>query len=94
MSAARHSASWRRSRPVWSAGALIVLVLTAGCGSDPIHKDDTFMDAQTTGVLHIEGGECFTDPTYEAAAAEDVVTYKPCEEGADNQSYKFVHAPE
>lgn len=52
------------------------------------------MDAQTTGVLDIEGGDCFSDPTYSESAAEDIVVYSPCDEGADNQAYHFVHAPD
>ncbi len=75
------------------AGAGLALAVLSGCGGTT-HKDDTLMDAQTTGVLDIEGGECFSDPTYSEAAAEEVVLYTSCEDGADNQSYHFVHAPD
>ncbi|WP_285778708.1 hypothetical protein [Microtetraspora sp. NBRC 13810] len=56
------------------------------------HKDDAFISAQTTGILLIEGGECFSDPAYSPVAGEPVVVYTPCADGADNQSYGFVHA--
>ncbi|WP_157530468.1 hypothetical protein [Microtetraspora niveoalba] len=55
-------------------------------------KDDSFVTARTTGILTIEGGECFTDPTYSRSAGEPVVVYTPCAEGADNQSYGFAEA--
>ncbi|WP_434743467.1 hypothetical protein [Micromonospora sp. SH-82] len=57
-------------------------------------KDDTFVDAQTNGILTIEGGECFTDPAYSTRLGDVVVLYASCEEGADNQSYAFLHAPD
>lgn len=55
-------------------------------------KDDRFITAQTSGILDIEGGECFTDPVYSPGAGEPVVLYVPCAQGADNQVYGFVHA--
>ena len=55
-------------------------------------KDDLFITAQTSGILDIEGGECFTDPAYSPGAGEPVVLYVPCAQGADNQVYGFVHA--
>lgn len=75
--------------------ALVALlaVTVAGCGGDT-HKDDTFIDAGVTGLLDIEVTECFSDPEYSDFAGEDVVIYTPCVDGADNQSYMFVHAPE
>jgi hypothetical protein len=60
----------------------------------PTIKDETFVTARTSGILHIEAGECFTDPAYSGEAAEVVVLYTPCHERAANQSYGFVHAPE
>lgn len=62
---------------------------TAGPGRD---KDDLFITAETSGILDIEGGECFADPVYSPGAGEPVVLYTPCAQGADNQSYGFVHA--
>ncbi|MGS2641326.1 hypothetical protein [Streptosporangium sp. LJ11] len=60
----------------------------------PTIKDETFVTARTSGILHIEAGECFTDPAYSGEAAEVVVLYTPCHERAANQSYGFVHAPD
>ncbi len=50
------------------------------------------MTPETTGVLNLEAGECFTDPEYSPAAGEEVVLYTTCDQHADNQSYGFVHA--
>lgn len=72
--------------------ALLVLGVSA-CGG-PTHKDDAFIDAGVTGLLDIELTECFSDPEYSDFAGEDVVLYTPCVDGADNQSYMFVQAPE
>lgn len=55
-------------------------------------NDATFITAATPGILDIEGGECFSDPTYSAAAGGEIVLYTPCPQQADNQSYGFVHA--
>lgn len=74
-------------------GALAVLGILAACGGS-VDKDDTFINAETSGILNIEGGECFDDPAYLESADDEVVLYVPCEEGADNQSYHFVHAPD
>ncbi|MER5643182.1 hypothetical protein [Streptosporangium sp. NPDC002524] len=60
----------------------------------PLVKGENFVTARTSGILHIEAGECFTDPAYSEEAAEVVVLYTPCHERAANQSYGFVHAPE
>ena len=57
-------------------------------------KDDLFITAQTPGILDIEGGECFDDPAYSPGAGEPVVLYVPCAQGADNQVYGFVSAPD
>ncbi|MFD7895180.1 hypothetical protein ACFV0C_07350 [Streptomyces sp. NPDC059568] len=57
-----------------------------------VHKDDTFITAETSGILLIEGAECFTDPTYSVTADEKVVLYRACREGAANQSYGFLEA--
>ncbi|WP_157521698.1 hypothetical protein [Herbidospora cretacea] len=57
-----------------------------------VDKGDDFMTPETTGVLNLEAGECFTDPEYSPAAGEEIVLYTPCDQHADNQSYGFVHA--
>ncbi|GAA3661268.1 hypothetical protein GCM10022224_025950 [Nonomuraea antimicrobica] len=57
-------------------------------------KSDAFITAETSGILLIEGGECFSDPTYSAGAGERIVVYTPCADGADNQSYGFTHVPD
>lgn len=62
---------------------------TAGTARD---KDESFITAETSGILDIEGGECFTDPAYSPGAGEPVVLYTPCTQGGDNQAYGFVHA--
>src|ERR1700754_1658078 len=59
----------------------------------PVVKTDTFITAQTSGILLIEGGECFSDPTYSPGAGERIVLYTPCANGAGNQSYAFTHVP-
>ncbi|WP_157574279.1 hypothetical protein [Jiangella muralis] len=73
--------------------ALVVVLAVAACGG-PAHKDDAFVDAGVTGLLDIELTECFSDPEYSQFAGEDVVVYLPCDEGADNQSFMFVQAPD
>ncbi|PZF81689.1 hypothetical protein [Jiangella anatolica] len=75
------------------AGVVLLALTAAACGG-ATHKDDTFVDAGVTGLLDIELTECFTDPEYSDLAGEDVVRYVACPEGADNQSYLFVHAPD
>ncbi|MEO3855140.1 hypothetical protein [Acrocarpospora sp. B8E8] len=60
----------------------------------PMVKTETFITAETTGILLIEGGECFSDPAYSPGAAERIVLYTPCADGADNQSYGFTHMPD
>ncbi|GAA3408377.1 hypothetical protein [Streptosporangium vulgare] len=67
---------------------------TATGAAGPTIKDETFVTARTSGILHIEAGECFTDPAYSEEEGEVVVLYTPCHERAANQSYGFVHAPE
>jgi hypothetical protein len=59
-----------------------------------VHKDEHFITAETSGILDIEGAECFDDPAYLASAGEKVVLYKPCTEKADNQSFGFKQAPD
>ncbi len=76
-----------------AAGLTLVALTASGCGGS-VHKDDTFIDAGVTGLLDIEVTECFSDPEYSDFAGENVVLYTPCVDGADNQSYMFVHAPE
>ncbi|SDH11183.1 hypothetical protein [Nonomuraea jiangxiensis] len=60
----------------------------------PAVKSEGFITAETTGILLIEGGECFSDPTYSPGAGEPIVVYTPCAQGADNQSYGFTHVPD
>jgi len=60
----------------------------------PVEKGDTFLTAETTGILDIEVGECFDDPTYSRMADDHVVVYRPCADGADNQSFGFVAVPD
>ncbi|RGC66964.1 hypothetical protein C5N14_21145 [Micromonospora sp. MW-13] len=85
-------------RPRHRGWALVAAVLAVAAfpAAEPRpaapHKDDTFITAQTTGILNIEGGECFTDPAHSRRAGGVVVLYRPCEEHADNQSYAFLHA--
>ncbi|GAA5069349.1 hypothetical protein HNP84_008945 [Thermocatellispora tengchongensis] len=61
---------------------------------EPAVKTDAFITAETSGILLIEGGECFSDPAYDPGAGEPIVLYTPCAEGADNQSFGFVHVPD
>ncbi|SDS96367.1 hypothetical protein SAMN04515669_2398 [Jiangella sp. DSM 45060] len=94
------SVTWRSSGDAYASAvparrplAVLVLLALAACGG-PAHKDDTFVDAGVTGLLDIELTECFSDPEYSQLAGEDVVLYLPCDEGADNQSFMFVQAPD
>lgn len=94
------SVTWRSSGNAYASAvparrplAVLVLLALAACGG-PAHKDDTFVDAGVTGLLDIELTECFSDPEYSQLAGEDVVLYLPCDEGADNQSFMFVQAPD
>ena len=76
-------------------GLCAVLLNPAGALTEPaVHKDERLITAETPGILDIEGGECFTDPAYHRSAAEEIVLYVPCTEGAANQSYGFVHVPD
>ncbi|MEU6645838.1 hypothetical protein ABZ863_25260 [Saccharomonospora sp. NPDC046836] len=83
-------------RYLLALGAVLLGLLTISPIARPgtLVKDERFITAQTTGILDIEPGECFTDPTYEAAAGEEVVRYRPCDEGAANQAYGFLQAAE
>ncbi|MEV0971300.1 hypothetical protein [Microtetraspora glauca] len=83
------SRGWALLPGIAALGALFVVPPTQA-----VAKDDTFITARTTGILHIEGGECFSDPAYSSSAGEPVVTYTPCVGGADNQSYGFAHVPD
>lgn len=89
--------SARVMAPVLALGALLVLLPAADAASvhPTVRKDETFLTAETGGVLAIEGGECFTDPGYVSVAGEVMVRYVPCDEGpAANQVYGFVAVPE
>lgn len=57
-------------------------------------KTETFITAETPGILLIEAGECFSDPAYSVRAGERLVLYTPCARGADNQAYGFTHVPD
>jgi hypothetical protein len=83
------SRRWALAATVGTLAAISAIDPTVG---PPVTKDDTFITAQTSGILNIEGGECFADPAYSRQAAEVIVRYEPCEEGADNQSYGFLRA--
>ncbi|WP_285586385.1 hypothetical protein [Herbidospora sp. NBRC 101105] len=72
---------------VLALGALFVIP-----AAPAVQKGDDFLTPETTGVLNLEPGECFTDPEYSPAAGEEIVLYTTCDQHADNQSYGFVHA--
>src|SRR5688500_15527682 len=74
------------------SAALIGGLVTGASRPDTVVKDDSFLDAETPGVLNIEAGECFDDPAYDIAFADVIVVYRPCVEGAQNQSYGFLQA--
>ncbi|MFY1671116.1 hypothetical protein ACN27G_14260 [Plantactinospora sp. WMMB334] len=82
----------RRWAVAATVGTLAAVAAIDPTVSPPVAKGDAFITAQTTGVLTIEGGECFSDPAYSPEAGEVVVRYEPCESGADNQSYGFLRA--
>ncbi|MBM7784792.1 hypothetical protein [Tenggerimyces flavus] len=75
---------------VVAAAVVILLIAQRGSGAPgaPVVKDETFLTAETAGVLAIEGGECFTDPAYSKQAKADEVVFTKCE-GADNQAFAF-----
>ncbi|MEV4538102.1 hypothetical protein AB0J82_30400 [Asanoa sp. NPDC049518] len=83
------------SRWVGMAASVLALgTLFATPPDAPVKKTDAFLTAETTGLLSIEATECFDDPEYDPMADDRVVIYVPCEEGADNQAYGFMYAPE
>ncbi|RKN10918.1 hypothetical protein D7319_07170 [Streptomyces radicis] len=85
------------SRRLVTFAALALLVLPAADaapGRAPTDKDDTFLTAEMGGVFDLEAGECFTDPAHSAVLGQVTVLYTPCEDGADNQVYGFVTAPD
>ncbi|MEV5894277.1 hypothetical protein [Nonomuraea fuscirosea] len=84
MAAIRH---WGLLPAVAALGTLFVVPPVG-----PVTKSEAFITAETTGILLIEGGECFGDPAYSPGAGEKIVLYTPCARGADNQSYGFIHA--
>jgi hypothetical protein len=71
---------------------VVALVAAFASGDDPVYKDDTFLDAESLGVLHMEGGDCFSDPVWSEADGQDIVEYTGCEPEADNQAYGFFQA--
>ncbi|MFK3985633.1 hypothetical protein ACI2K4_35380 [Micromonospora sp. NPDC050397] len=83
-----------RSRRRWAALAAVALIGVFPRAEPPqpiAVKGDDFISAETTGILNIEGGECFSDPAYSPRSNDVVVVYKACEERADNESFGFVH---
>ncbi|MDO3702749.1 hypothetical protein Q3W71_13835 [Micromonospora sp. C28SCA-DRY-2] len=84
----------RRWAVAATVGTLAALGAIEPSVSAPLTKSDAFVTAETSGILTIEGGECFADPAYSRRAAEVVVRYVPCEDGADNQAYGFLQAPD
>ncbi|MFF3437233.1 hypothetical protein [Streptosporangium sp. NPDC002721] len=92
----RPARRWALILGLVALGTLLPPPTTTGAAgtTGPRIKDETFVTARTSGILHIEAGECFTDPAYSEEAAEVVVLYTPCHERAANQAYGFVHAPE
>lgn len=80
----------RRWAVAATAGTLAALFAVEPSAPAPLTKTDTFVTAETTGILTIEGGECFTDPAYSRRDADVVVRYQPCERGADNQVFGFL----
>lgn len=70
------------------AAAVVILLVAQRAPGSPVAKDETFLTAETAGVLAIEGGECFTDPAYSERAKADEVVFTKCE-GADNQAFAF-----
>lgn len=77
------------------AVAALLGLVAAEPRSVGLAKDDHFLTVETPGVLHIEVGECFSDPFFYPRAGEVVVLYTPCEEPpVDNQTYGFVDAPD
>jgi hypothetical protein len=89
---ARPTSRWILLGVVLGLCAVTLNPASASVSAHTVDKDETFITAQTAGILDIEGGECFTDPTYLPSAGENVVLYRPCEQHADNQGYGFVHA--
>ncbi|WP_326557098.1 hypothetical protein [Micromonospora sp. NBC_01796] len=82
----------RRRRWAAVAAVALIAVFPKAEPAQPIAvKGDDFISAATTGILNIEGGECFSDPAYSKRSNDVVVIYKECEERADNESYGFVH---
>ncbi|MEV6695193.1 hypothetical protein AB0M35_27345 [Micromonospora sp. NPDC051196] len=72
--------------------ALLATLAGSATPAPAVAKDENFITAQTPGILNIEGGECFDDPTDLPEAGGGVVIYRPCALSADNQAYGFVHA--
>lgn len=68
-------------------GVLVVRQRTEPVASAAV-KDAAFINAETVGVLSIEGGECFADPAYSSTHKALEVVYTVCED-ADNQVYAF-----
>ncbi|MDQ7903007.1 hypothetical protein RB614_00545 [Phytohabitans sp. ZYX-F-186] len=83
-----------RAAGILLSAALLGGLVTGASRPEAVVKDDTFLDAETPGVLNIEAGECFDDPEYDVAFDGVIVLYRPCVEGAQNQSYGFIRAPD
>ncbi|GAB2887755.1 hypothetical protein [Streptomyces mayteni] len=78
--------------------AVCALLLLPAADAAPtgstVEKGEAFITADTGGVFDLEAGECFVDPAYSEVLGQDTVLYTPCDEGADNQVYGFVAAPD
>lgn len=81
-----------RSAGVLLSAALLGALVTGASRPATVVKGDGFVDAQTPGVLNIEAGECFDDPAYDVSFDDVIVVYRPCAEGAENQSFGFFQA--
>jgi hypothetical protein len=57
-------------------------------GADEVRKDESFLTAETAGVLNMEGGDCFDDPVYDESQGVEVANHQDCA-SADNQVYGF-----
>jgi len=90
----RHAAWAGRGAGILLSATLLGALVTGASRPHAVVKGDAFIDAETPGVLNIEAGECFDDPAYDVTFADVIVVYRPCVEGAQNQSFGFFQAPD
>lgn len=83
-----------RAAGILLSAALLGAFVTGASRPDAAVKGDAFIDAETPGILNIEAGECFDDPAYDVSFADVIVVYRPCTEGAQNQSFGFFQVPD